>query len=111
MPTLQFGGLVSGLSTKDIIDGLMQAESQGLRQLQSRKALYTSRRDAYGKLKTLLGDLLARLLQLELEREPEPRILGQSPVETLPDDADRRGDRALARQRRDVHRLPASIAV
>ena len=60
MPTVQFGGIVSGLSTKDIIDALMAAERQPLLRLQNRRTDLEARRTAFGRLSTALTDLLTK---------------------------------------------------
>lgn len=61
MPTIQFGGLASGLDTKSIIDALMGVERRRLDQLVARRATLQARADAYAKIRTALADLKTKL--------------------------------------------------
>lgn len=62
MPTIQFGGLSSGLDTKAIIDALMGVERRGLDRLLARKTTLQGRADAYAKVRAALSDLRAKLV-------------------------------------------------
>lgn len=61
MPTIQFGGLTSGLDTKAIIDALMGVERRGLDRLLARRTILQARADAYAKIRTALVDLRTKL--------------------------------------------------
>lgn len=60
MPSIQFGGLSSGLDTKSIIAALIDVERQPLLRLQAAQATLTARKAAYDGLGTALRDLLAK---------------------------------------------------
>jgi flagellar hook-associated protein 2 len=62
MPTIQFGGLSSGLDTKAIIDALMGVERRGLDRLLARRTTLQGRADAYAKVRAALSDLRAKLV-------------------------------------------------
>ncbi len=61
MPTIQFGGLSSGLDTKAIIDALMAVERRGLDRLVARRTVLQARADAYAKVRAALEDLRSKL--------------------------------------------------
>lgn len=61
MPTIQFGGLSSGLDTKAIIDALMGVERRGLDRLVARRTVLQARADAYAKVRAALDDLRTKL--------------------------------------------------
>ena len=61
MPTIQFGGVSSGLDTESIISSLMAVESLPLTRLQAQASTLASRKTAYGTLGTALTDLLAKI--------------------------------------------------
>src|SRR5437899_1538284 len=60
MPSIQFGGISSGLDTKSIISALMDIERQPLLRLQNQQATFTAMKAAYGSLGTSLSDLLSK---------------------------------------------------
>jgi flagellar hook-associated protein 2 len=60
-PTVQFGGVASGLDTKGIITALMAAHQAPLLRLQQKEAAVTARKAAYQTLGTSLTDLLTKI--------------------------------------------------
>jgi flagellar hook-associated protein 2 len=60
MPTIQFGGAISGIDTRSIVDALMQAERLPLTRLQQRRTELENRQKAYSKLSGLLTELLSK---------------------------------------------------
>lgn len=61
MPTIQFGGLSSGLDTKAIIDALMTVERRGLDRLLARRTALQARVETYSKIRSALDDLRSKL--------------------------------------------------
>ncbi len=59
MSTLQFGGLISGLKTSDIIDALMAVQKQPLARLQAKEADLTTQKTAYGQLRMSIDSLIS----------------------------------------------------
>jgi len=59
MPTVQFGGLASGLDTNSIIDGLMDVEAIPIRNLERRRVQAERARDLYRDLASATTELKA----------------------------------------------------
>jgi flagellar hook-associated protein 2 len=61
MPSIQFGGVVSGLNTQSIIDALVAVEKQPLTALQNQEATLTAQKSSYATLGTAMDDLITKL--------------------------------------------------
>jgi flagellar hook-associated protein 2 len=61
MPSIQFGGVVSGLNTQSIVDALVAAEKQPLTALQNKEATLTAQKSSYTTLGTAMDDLIAKI--------------------------------------------------
>ena len=61
MPTIQFGGVSSGLDTASIISSLIAVESLPLTRLKSQATTLADRKTAYGTLGSALTDLLTKI--------------------------------------------------
>ena len=60
-PSIQFGGVVSGLNTASIISALMQVEQQPLTQLQNQATQLQSEQAAYTTVQSAISDLLSKV--------------------------------------------------
>ncbi len=61
MPSIQFGGVVSGLNTQSIVDALVAAEKQPLTALQTQEANLTAQKSSYTTVGTAMDDLIAKI--------------------------------------------------
>ena len=61
MPSIQFGGVVSGLNTQSIIDALVAVEKQPLTVMQTKEADLSAQKDSYARVGTALDDLIAKI--------------------------------------------------
>ena len=66
MANVQFGGLITGLDTKALIGGLVQAESRPVALLQNQKTLLQARQGVYSALVGALGGLKNAAQRLSL---------------------------------------------
>ncbi len=78
MPTIQFGGVSSGLDTASIISSLMAVESLPLTRLQTQATSLASRKTAYGTLGTALTDLLTKIQAFTLTNAGSARTTTSS---------------------------------
>jgi flagellar hook-associated protein 2 len=65
LPTLQIGGLMSGLDTNSIIDGLLDVERIPVQQLQSRRSAYQAKDTAWQTINTRYSAIRSALEGLE----------------------------------------------
>ncbi|MCE5251191.1 flagellar filament capping protein FliD [bacterium] len=63
--SINFGGLVSGLDTNQLIEDLMTAESKPLTRLETRKTELTKQQDTYTTIKSNLDDLKTKVSALK----------------------------------------------
>jgi flagellar hook-associated protein 2 len=61
MPSIQFGGVVSGLNTQSIVDALVAAEKQPLTALQTQESNLTAQKASYASLGSAIDDLVAKV--------------------------------------------------
>lgn len=68
MPLVQFGGAVSGIDTRALIDAIVNAEAGALRRVQQKRTDLEARQKAYGRLQTLLQDVLTKAKAFTVNR-------------------------------------------
>ena len=88
MANVQFGGLITGLDTKALISGLVQAESQPINQLQNQKTVLQARQGIYSALVGALGGLKSAAQDLSLPSDFNKRTVQSSDSTLLTASAD-----------------------
>jgi flagellar hook-associated protein 2 len=65
VPLFNIGGLASGLDTNSIVSQLMQLERIPLTQVQSRRATYQTKNDAWNQISTKLSDFRTKMRAID----------------------------------------------
>lgn len=82
-PSFRIGGIVSGLDTSSIIEGLLSIESQRLEKLQKQQEILNLRRELFQELDDKLEELMEKVFDLKLSSTFNAKSISSSDEDSV----------------------------